>query len=461
MLLSDKIFRAYDIRGKAYEDFDAEGFYCIAKAFGLYEQSKLQASKPIKFFVSGDGRQSMHDLFPAVVNGLISAGCDVVVGGEITTPMNYYAFHEGNFDASIQLSASHNPWYDNGLKLHDRSGSVCGNEIQDIKEMAQKISAEEIQLIEQENAPYTFYDNYLQKLKSIVPSQKKLKIVLDAGNGITGKWYPQIIRAFGHDVIELFCELDTRFPNHQPDPEEIENLTAAKAKVLQERADLGLVFDGDGDRVGIILADGTCLNADKINFVLAADFLGRNPGEKIIYDVMSSSVLIKKVTAIGGKPIQCPTGHSYIEEAMKEHKALLGGEQSGHFMFGENFFGHDDAALACLRFISSIESNPELILEVTNRWDQLQEFSQKFEVADEEKFKILEKVVASLLNIYPESNTADGIRIDYNDLEWAIIRCSNTSPKISMRVEALNFESLETKKEEILEIFEAIAAQKA
>ncbi len=455
MILSDKIFRAYDIRGKAYEDYDAEGFYCIAKAFGIYEQEKLKTKK-IKVFVSGDGRQSMEDLFPAVVSGLQDVGCEVELGGIITTPMNYYAFHAGDFDASIQLSASHNPWYDNGLKLHDRSGSVCGNEIQKIKDIAKTFGAEELSIKDLELGEYVYEARYLQKLESIIQIKEKNEIVLDAGNGVSGLWYPQILEAFGYEVVELYCDLDTRFPNHQPDPEEPENLEHCRAKVLEVGADFGVSFDGDGDRVGIILAEGTCLNADKINYVLAADFLSRNPGEKIIYDIMSSSVLVEKVKALGGNPIQCATGHSFIEESMKSEKALLGGEQSGHFMFGENFYGHDDAILAVLRFLSAVETNTSLITEVTTGWAELYEYAEKFIVPDEDKFKILEKVTSQLLEKYPEAKTVDGIRIDYGNLEWAIIRCSNTSPKISVRIEAQDEVGLEEKRKELVEILRGL-----
>ncbi len=454
MILNPKIFRAYDIRGEAFVDFDEDGFYLTAQAFGKYISQKFNKKSP-KIFVSGDGRISMKELSKAVLGGLHASGADVIWGGAIPTPINYFAFHEGDFDASIQISASHNPPQDNGLKFCDRKGSVCGDEIQEILKITRHIEENisvDMTKGSHEYKKIDYTPAYREKLKSITPSQVPLKIVADAGNAIPGTFYPLYIKDAGHEVFELFCAMDGNFPNHQPDPERPENLKACLETVLQKKADLGVSFDGDGDRVGIILADGTILNADKILYILASDFLSRNSGEKIIIDAMISATLIEKLKKLGGVPIITPTGHSYIEQAMHTHKAKFGGEQSGHFMFGENFYGHDDACLAVLRFITAIENNPSLIKEVTDNWPKLLEFSEKITVEDEQKFEILNKVSDQLVKIYPKANTIDGIRIDWKDGEWAIIRCSNTSPKISVRIEAVNKESLEIKKSEILGI---------
>jgi len=454
MILNPKIFRAYDIRGEAFVDFDEAGFYLTAQAFGQYISKKFDKKSP-KIFVSGDGRISMEELSLAVLGGLRTSGAEVVWGGAIPTPINYFAFHEGDFDASIQISASHNPPQDNGLKFTDRKGSVCGDEIQEILKITEHIGENISVDLTKGTHEYLKVDYgpiYREKLKSITAPQTPLKIVADAGNAIPGTFYPLYIKDSGHEVVELFCALDGNFPNHQPDPERPENLKFCIEEVLKTKADLGVSFDGDGDRVGIILADGTSLNADKILYILTADFLSRNPGEKIILDAMISATLIEKIRDLGGKPIVTPTGHSYIEQAMHAHNARMGGEQSGHFMFGENFYGHDDACLAVLRFITAIENNPSLIEEVTEKWPKLLEFSEKITVEDERKFKILDKVAAVLAEKYEHANTIDGVRIDWDDGEWAIVRCSNTSPKISVRIEAINEESLNTKKFEILEV---------
>ena len=460
MILSPKIFRAYDIRGEAFTDFDEDGFFVIAAAFGKYISDKFEIAKP-QIFISGDGRTSMDQLYPAVISGLESAGCEVVWGGIITTPMNYFAFHEGGFDAAIQISASHNPPQDNGLKLTDRNGAVCGDEIQKILKLTECITCNlsvDYGTCKDQCQPTDFSQRYLEKLVKIIPHQKPGKIIIDAGNGVSGMHYPLMLRKFGHEVEELFCDLDGNFPNHQPDPERPENLKDLIQKVIEKKANYGFAFDGDGDRVGVVLQDGTILSADKIIMILAADFLSRNSGGKVVLDIMCSPVLIKKIKDLDGQVILSRTGHSYIEETMHKEKALFGGEQSGHFMFGENFYGHDDALLACLRFLGAMEKMPELLKEVTENWLQLLEFSEKIATSDEKKFKIMKSVemqlTTSLSGSYAQLNNLDGLRIDWPDYEWAIVRCSNTSPKIAVRIEAKNEKSLEEKKGVIVGVLE-------
>ncbi len=491
MKLESKIFRAYDIRGKAFVDFDEDGFFVIAAAFGKYVAQKFKRAQP-KIFVSGDGRISQEELWPAVAAGLKSAGCEVVWGGSLPTPVNYFALHEGKFDAAVQITASHNPPEENGLKLVDRDGAVCGEEIQRIRKLAECTKCLKTKLFgtcAKECKQVDFAVQYEKKIQHVTSAQKQRKIVVDCGNGIAGIFYPQIFRAFGHEVIELFCDLDPTFPHHQPDPERVENMRDLVKKVREEKADLGFAFDGDGDRIGVGAANGSILSADKILFVLAADFLSRNPKSTIVVDSMSSATLIEKIKSRGGIPVLSKTGHSYIEEKMKETGAKLGGEQSGHFMFGENFYGHDDALLAGLRFLTAVEKQPNLIQEITNHWPTMLEFSEKFKVSDEKKFEVMKKVetqlIASLRNHAVKISTLDGVRIDFfsnpranqqicerdekamkqceslqqqrraqrNRLrgeEWGIIRCSNTSPKIAVRIEAQDKKSLEEKKKLIL-----------
>ncbi len=456
MILNKKIFRAYDIRGEAFKDFDEDGFFVVAAAFGRYLKEKFDLKNP-RIFVAGDGRQSMPELYPAVIGGLESAGAKVVWGGEIPSPMNYFYFKTSkhNFDGTIQITASHNPAQDNGLKLMDKNGSVCGEEIQKIAKMSECtkcLIAKKMGICENECQIIDFFTEYLRKLQAITPAQKQLTIVVDAGNGIAGQYYPQILREFGHNVIELHCDLDTSFPNHQPDPERSENLQDLIAKVKETGADFGFAFDGDGDRIGIISSEGEILSADKILYILAADYLSRNSGEAVVLDAMSSTILAEKIREIGGVPVFSKTGHSYIEEKMNEIPAKLGGEQSGHFMFGENFYGHDDAIVAGLRFISAVQNFPALLSEVLVKWDNLLEFSEKFTVPDEEKFDILAKIREILVKKYPKADLTDGIRIEFGDREWGIIRCSNTSPKISVRIEARDEKSLDDKKKIILEV---------
>lgn len=448
MILKDTVFRAYDIRGEAFVDFDDDGMFVLAQGFGQYLSQKFGTDIPLRVLVTGDGRQSQVEFSPALEAGLEAAGCDVVWGGTVPTPVNFFVFRDHDFDGAIQLSASHNPACDNGLKLTDRFGAVCGEEIQKIGKICHSLSPTKREgVVQKEDGEFPFLQEYAAKIKQSVLPHRGRSLVIDAGNGVSGMVYPRIYRSFGHQVDELFCDLDTTFPNHQPDPERSENLKDLIMRVKEIGAEFGIAFDGDGDRLGVVLADGTVLNADKILFVLAADFLSRNPGATIIVDAMSSATLAEKIRAIGGVVIRSKTGHSFIEEAMKEHNASLGGEQSGHFMLGENFYGHDDACLAGLRFLAVVEKFPALISEVTSKWPDLLEFSEKFSVSDETKFQILEKMSEELIQQFPKADLTDGVRIDWDDGEWAIVRCSNTSPKIAVRIEAKDEESLKEKKE--------------
>ncbi len=456
MILNPKIFRAYDIRGEAFVDFDEDGFFVTSHAFCKHVAKKHNLKNP-KIFVSGDARLSMQELYPAVIAGLKSAGANVTWGGTIPTPMNYFAFHEGGFDAAIQISASHNPAGDNGLKLLDKSGAVCEDELQEIRKRAECTECQKTEnygSCAKDCNPVDYSPHYEAKLKEITPPQNPLKIVVDCGNAVSGMFYPNLFQSFGHEVVELFCDLDTSFPNHQPDPERVENLERITKEVPLEGADFGFAFDGDGDRVGIILKDGTILSADKILFVFASDFLSRNPESPIVIDIMSSATLADKIREKGGTPIFSKTGHSHIEHKMREVRANFAGEQSGHFMFGENFYGHDDAMLASLRFIKAVEKNPQLLEEVTTGWPNLLEFSERLSASDETKFQVLEKATEELLKQFPDANTMDGVRIDFGEGEWAILRCSNTSPKIVIRIEAKNEKSLKEKKNLLLPLFQ-------
>jgi len=490
MILNSKIFRAYDIRGIAFQDFDEDGFFSIAQGFAQYVSEKLKIKNP-KIFVSGDGRLSLEQLSPSLLSGLEARGARVTWGGSIPTPLNYFAFHEGKFDAAIQITASHNPSEYNGLKLLDRNGAVCGEEIQKIMRMSLGANFEppcsprslgnerKLSLLslrsgirklaecslcrdalhsgkcKNECTPVSFLEKYEKKLRGVTTTQKLKKIVVDCGNGIPGLFYPDILKNFGHHVTSLHCSLDTTFPHHQPDPERPENLKDLIKKVKELHADFGFSFDGDGDRVGIILSDGAILSADKILFILASDFLSRHPKSPVVLDAMTSATLMEKIKSLDGSPILSRTGHSYIEEKMKASGALLGGEQSGHFMLGENFYGHDDALLAALRFLGAVEKNPKLLAEVTKKWPKLSEFSEKFDAPDEKKFEILKIVETRLIASLPKDvkvSTLDGVRLDYGEGEWAIVRCSNTAPKIAVRIEAKTKKSLEEKKKMILSL---------
>jgi len=460
MILNPNIFRAYDIRGVAFQDFDEDGFFVISKSFVDFLKKK-HGTNTLKIFVSGDARNSMDALFPAVISGLKAGGADVVWGGVLPTPINFFALHEGQFDATIQITASHNPAHYNGLKLTDRSGSVCGDEIQEIRKLAECADcslSSDLGNVHKDGETIDFSVRYLAKIQSITPAQNSKKIIVDAGNAIPGIYYPEFFEKFGHQVTRLFCDLDPNFPNHQPDPEILENLSSLVTKIKAGDFDFGFAFDGDGDRLGIVTSDGPILSPDKILYVLAADFLSRNPGAKIVVDIMTSAVLIQKIQALGGEIILSPTGHSFIEENLKAHNAKLGGEQSGHFMFGENFYGHDDAFLAALRFLAALQTSPNLLTTITDEWPQTVQFYDRIETSEDTKFSAIEKFSAAMQEKYPAENLnlIDGVRIDFGSGEWAIIRASNTAPIIRAMIEARDKSQLDKYKEEIMPVLREV-----
>ena len=456
MKLVENIFRAYDIRGIFSIDFDEDGFEILGKGVSQYFLKKFPG-KILKIILTSDARISSSILLNSLNKGLQNDRIEIIYGGKVPTPLNLFAFYHDNFDISLQITASHNPKEYNGLKISDKIGSVCGEELQEISKICQKLSKEELSInqnFSQENLETDKYSsqivtNYLQKLNTI--NLEKWDLILDTGNAIAGNFYPQIFKKLGAKVETIFQTIDGNFPNHQPDPEDPKNLKWLQDKI--KKGQIGVAYDGDGDRLGVVLDDGTILNADKILYILARDLLSRNPKAKIIVDAMTSQQLIQKLTQYGAEVIISKTGHSFIEIAMHKNEALLGGEQSGHFMFAENWYGNDDACLATIRFLQAIENNPKLLEEVTIGWKSLYEFNHKFTTTEDNKFIIFDKIAEQLNKLWGEGITLDGWRKNFENNDWVIARVSNTSPKISVRLECADKQDLQKKKKQLEDIF--------
>ncbi|MBN2087812.1 phosphomannomutase/phosphoglucomutase [Candidatus Peregrinibacteria bacterium] len=452
-MIDQEIFRAYDIRGTYPEQVNAEVGELIGKGFGTYLRRKLEDRRPktdensndqnsnIKVVVGMDCRTHSPEIHEAFINGLLSTGCDVTNIDKCPSPYMYFVNSNGKFDAGCAITASHNPKEFNGFKLiTDNAHAVFGDELQKVYQIiengefaegsGQKISAD-------------YYDFYVQKIKSIFSFYRPLKIVIDTGNGIAGIMYPKVLRELGHEIVELFTDCDGTFPNHEADPVKEENTEDLKKKVIEVGADIGLSFDGDGDRLAIITEKGEYITADKLLMLLSKDVLSRNSGGSIVFTVACSQSLFDLIKEWGGKPIMCEVGHSYVEHAMAKSNAILGGEQSGHFFLPENYFPYDDALVTALRtlFILS-QSNSTASALFSN-------FPKVFAIPeirpfcpDDKKFDILNDVKKYFSDKYP-SITIDGIRMDFGKGGWAGIRVSNTSPRISIIMEAQTPEHLE------------------
>ena len=443
-MIDQKIFRAYDIRGTYPDQMNAEAAELIGKAFGTYlrdfQSPMTNDQLNPKVVVGMDCRTHGPELHEAFVNGLMSTGCNVTNIGLSPSPFLYFVNVEGKFDGGCNISASHNPKEYNGFKLVTRNAhAVFGDEIQKIYQIIQK---GEFETGEGKMLNGDYYEFYSKKIQSMFADSKPLKVVVDTGNGVAGNIYPKILKELGHEVIEIYTECDGTFPNHEADPIVESNLEDLKKKVIEEKADIGFGFDGDGDRCGIITEKGEFVNADKILMLLSRDVLKRHSGRSIVFTVSNSQSLFDLVEKWGGKPVMCEVGHSYVEDAMNEHNAILGGEQSGHFFLPEDYYPYDDALITACRILKIIGDDGRSISEIFADFPKTYaEPEMRPYCSDDEKFQLLEKVKLHFMNKYPNT-TLDGIRIDFGNGGWAGIRVSNTSPKISITMEAQTLEHL-------------------
>lgn len=446
VLINPLIFRAYDIRGIAMPDMPDSGktpdltpetVKMIGKAFGTYLQQKYNGKRVA---IGKDNRLTSDTLHAACIDGLRESGCDVIDLGLTTSPMVYFAACTLDVDAAINITASHNPKEYNGVKfVRKNAHAVCGDELQELLKIIQKNAyrttpkgaLSQVDIFE----PYMAYCAGIFDLKG-------LHVVLDAGNGVTAAFAPKIFRACGAKTTELFCTLDGNFPNHEANPEYAKNLQELIHTVPNVKADLGVGFDGDGDRAGIVDEKGNYVIADHIIILLSRDMLSRNKNAKVVFDVKCSQVLIDDIAAKGGIPLISKTGHSFIENRMREEGALLAGEGSGHFFFAEQYFGFDDGLFAGLRVAQIVKNADKPLSALLEDIPHMYTTPEiKAACADEKKFAVVKALTKKFTAEYP-CLTIDGVRIDFGDRSWGAIRASNTSPNLTMRFEAPTEEKL-------------------
>ncbi|HLF76391.1 MAG TPA: phosphomannomutase/phosphoglucomutase [Dehalococcoidia bacterium] len=445
--IDPEIFRAYDIRGKTATSLTPEVAEAIGKAFG----SKVINEGGREVALGMDNRKSSPGLRDAFAMGLMSTGCNVVHLGLSTSPLMYFTVAHYGLDAGINVTGSHNPPDENGLKLVGKGARpIAGDEIQDIYTVAAAGRFPSGQGSERNLEPREAYFEHLIKATHLT---RKYKLVVDTGNAVGGLFAPQFLRdRLGCEVIELFSELDDSFPNHLPDPQMPENMVDLQAKVRETGADLGIAFDGDGDRVGVVDENGERYDADYVVMVLARDVLSQHPGGEVILDTKASQALVDDISAHGGKPLLWKTGHSLIKIKMREDSAPLGGEASGHIFYQENFY-LDDALFATCKLLSYLSKTGKLLSEHfagVPKWYATPEI--RVACPDDLKGEVVKKVAASLRDKYP-SLEIDGIRATMPG-GWAGVRQSNTGPNITLRFEANTPERLKEIQHEV----EAIVA---
>ena len=437
MQLSPSIFKAYDVRGIVPSTLTEEVAQALGHAFGTIAQA--EGEKVVA--VGRDGRLSGPALSAALVRGLVASGVDVIDIGMATTPMLYFAAST-LCTSGIQVTGSHNPKDYNGFKMVMAGRAIYGEQIQALRRqmeehgtgasVAKPGSVRNVNLL----APYR--DRIVQDVKLARP----LKIVVDSGNGVAGASAPGIFRALGCEVIELFSEVDGNFPNHHPDPSKLENLRDLIAAIGTHKADLGLAFDGDGDRLGIITRGGNNIYPDRQMMLFAQDVLTRVPGGTILFDVKCTQRLAPAIREAGGIPLMYKTGHSLIKAKMKEVASPLGGEMSGHIFFKERWFGFDDGTYAGARLLEilSRHADPSAVLDGLPTSFSTPELNVK--CAEGEPHALVDKLVASASFEAPaQVSTIDGVRVDWPD-GFGLIRASNTTPVLVLRFEGHTQEAL-------------------
>ena len=431
MEITKSIFREYDIRGEYPNQINEE----VVRKIGNAIAGKCINLDIKEICVGRDGRNSGKSLLEAMIGGLSESGIEVINVDLATSPLLYYAAKKNKYKSGIMITGSHNPKNHNGIKLVIDDKPVSGNEILDLLNKDQKFS-ESVGSIKSLNVK----DSYIEEVSQSLKINKKLKIVIDCGNGAAGFIAPDLYKNLGCEVIELYSEVDGNFPNHHPDPGKVENLKDLIQAVKTHGADLGLAFDGDGDRVGMVTNNGEIVFPDKILMMLSKDVLHSQKGS-IIFDVKCSNALSQIIKENGGSPIMSPTGHFHIKNGIKKYNPLLAGEMSGHIFFNDKWYGFDDGHYSGARIIEMLSKTEKSMSEICNELPKLFSTPElNINVTDENKFKIIKEFTDNC-RLEGEKNTIDGLRLDFED-GWGLIRASNTTPKLVLRFEGRSEEIL-------------------
>jgi phosphomannomutase/phosphoglucomutase len=434
MPINPQIFREYDIRGVVNKDLTPDMVRTLGQGFGTH----MAQSGRRELVVGRDGRLSSKAFAEALIEGLLSTGCNVVNIGLCPTPVYYFSVFHLDKDGGMVVTGSHNPPEFNGFKVSVGKSTIFGNEIQNLRRLIEKgefvkgkgnLSEEEI------IQPYQEY------IRKNIRVKKKMRVVIDAGNGTGGVVAGPLLRDLGCELEELYCKVDGRFPNHFPDPTIPENLKALRDRVKKTRADVGIGFDGDADRIGVVDDQGNIIWGDQLMILFSREILKDKEGAAFVAEVKCSQNLFDDIEKHGGKAMMWKTGHSLIKEKMREEKAVLGGEMSGHIFFADRYFGYDDAIYASCRLI-------ELLSETDKKLSQLlSDVPRTFitpeirvDCPDEIKFKAVETVKEFLRKDHPIIDV-DGVRVKYED-GWGLVRASNTQPVLVLRFEALTQDRL-------------------
>ena len=434
--LSPDIFRAYDIRGIVGESLSAEAVQLIGLAIGSEAVERGIGALCIGY----DGRHSSPELANALARGVMATGCDVIHVGAVPTPVLYFATQELKTGSGVMVTGSHNPANYNGLKIMLGGETLFGDAIQ---KLYQRTQAANFTSGQGGQSSEDVRRAYLDRIVGDIAVAAPLKVVVDAGNGIAGELAPMLVEELGCEVVPLYCEVDGDFPNHHPDPGKPANLADLIARVKEEKADIGLAFDGDGDRLGVVTNTGKIIWPDRLLMLFARDVVSRNPGADVLFDVKCSRRLAGVISEAGGRPIMWKTGHSLMKAKMKETGAQLAGEMSGHIFFGERWYGFDDGLYSAARLLEILGVEDRHSDEVFADFpEDISTPELNVEVTETSKFGIIERLGQDGQFGDGNISTIDGIRVDYAD-GWGLCRASNTTPVLVLRFEAETDEGLE------------------
>ena len=427
-MIDQSIFREYDIRGTVPEQLNAYSIDLIANAIA----AKCISEGVKELALGRDGRLSGSNIMSTLSSCLQKRGVSIVNIGLVTSPLLYFAAKKIDSKSGVMITGSHNPKNYNGFKVVINDAPISGLELLNFI----NIELPNTEMRGQEIYQTDLMNRYIDEVRSQATCIKKLKVVVDCGNGSAGEIAPRLMKALGHEVIELFCEIDGNFPNHHPDPGKPENLKHLIEAVKKSNADLGIAFDGDGDRLGVISNLGEIIFPDQLLMIFAQDVLLKNKGAQIVFDVKCSNLLAQTIQNAGGEAVMSPTGHFHIKNALKKSGAPLAGEMSGHIFFNDQWYGFDDghySAFRLIEIISGIDKPLSSIFEALPKAFSTPEIN--IEVGEDQKFRIVRDFINGAEFFEGEKITIDGLRVNFKD-GWGLLRASNTTPKLVLRFEA-------------------------
>ena len=445
---SPTIFRAYDVRGITDSHLTPEVTYLVAKAIA---SEALEQGIDTLYF-GFDGRNSSPTLAQATIDGILSTGCNVINLGLVPSPVVYFATHALAHTSGVMLTASHNPANYNGLKILFRRTSLTAQQIQDLR---LRIQEKKLLTGMGNYGTADINQQYIADICSKISLKKSMRVVIDCGNAVPGVIAPELFAKLGCEVIPLFCDVDGNFPNHHPDPTVVENLQQLRAEVVKQKADLGIAFDGDGDRVALVTNEGEAVGTDRLLMLLIKAIAPKYPGACIVYDVKCSSAIAQLATELGAIPVMHRSGHSFMKQKMAETGAPLGGEFASHIFIKDNWYGFDDGLYVAARAVEILsELDHTSALEFAELKTPLNTPEIKIDVTDENKFELMAKIHS--LAVFPEAKIydIDGLRIEF-DFGWGLIRASNTSPALLLRFEAQSLERINYLKSEFKALIRA------